>query len=312
MALKEGTKDVLTAIMVGNEQIRTVGRGLLIRAPAKINLSLLVAGKRPDSFHEIETVMAKIDFFDEILIEPGAGGGIEFVCEGSQWAPAGEDNLVFRAARMLLDDCGRAADIRITLIKNVPAGSGLGSASSDAAAALIGLNEYLNLGLSSSDLAGPAERLGSDVPFFLNGPLALCKGKGEKIQKLASNFDFLALLILPNVNVSTAKVYAAYEHDHAGYERLSGVIKGYIEKNRIDLVVGMCANMLKSSCFGLVKGLAELKGRIEALGVKPLCLSGSGTALFCLMDSRDEAEAVRIRLEQEISCTSRVVSNSRW
>ena len=152
--------------MTDKEQITTTGGGMLVRAPAKINLSLLIAGKRPDGFHEIETIMAKVNFYDEILIERGEKAGIELICAGPYESPAGKGNLVYRAAEMILDNCGCQAEIRLTLTKNIPAGSGLGSASSDAAATLIGLNKYLGFELSNSKIAKIAAQLGSDVPFF--------------------------------------------------------------------------------------------------------------------------------------------------
>ena len=139
--------------MNDKEQFETVGYGLLVRAPAKIYLSLLVAGKRPDGFHELETIMAKVNFYDEILIEPGQKAGIELVCKGPHWAPEGEENLIFQAAKLLLNSCGLFTDIKITLTKNIPAGSGLGSASSDAAATLMGLNQYLDIQLPNRQLA---------------------------------------------------------------------------------------------------------------------------------------------------------------
>jgi 4-diphosphocytidyl-2-C-methyl-D-erythritol kinase len=300
--------------MVGKEQITTVGDGLLVQAPAKINLSLLIAGKRPDGFHEIETLMAKVDLFDEIFIEAGQKAGIELVCEGPYTAPAGEDNLVYQACEMLLDSCSEAADIKITLTKNIPAGSGLGSASSDAAATLIGISKYLNFGLPKARLTKMAAALGSDVVFFLNRPLAFCTGKGEKIKKIDENFNFLALLILPDVSASTKKVYANYQHNHPLYEKLSTRIKSYIQKNRFDLVSKMCANMLEISCFSLYKELAELKARIESLGIGPLCLSGSGSAMFRIMDSLDEERARenKHKLKQQIGCKSIIVNNNRW
>lgn len=300
--------------MSGKEQFETVKEGLLVRAPAKINLSLLIAGKRPDGFHDIETVMAKVDFYDEILIEPGQKSGIELVCKGPHWAPEGKDNLVYRACEMFLNSCGKAADIKITLTKNIPAASGLGSASSDAAAALIGLNKHLDLGQPYGLLAKLAEQLGSDVPFFLDGPLAFCSGKGEKIKKIEKKFGFAALLILPNVSVSTKKVYANYRHSPVVYEKLHAGINHNIEKNRIDLVSEMRANMLQTSCFSLYRELAELKARIESSDIGPLCLSGSGSALFYIMDSRDEKRASNIQhqLTEKFDCTSIIVSNNGW
>ncbi len=296
------------------EQFESAGNGLLVRAPAKINLSLLVAGKRPDGFHEIETIMAKVTWYDEILIEPGLKAGIEFLCQGPQWAPPGQDNLVYRAAKLMMNSCSVWPDVRITLKKNIPAGSGLGSASSDAAATLIGLNKYLDINLPEPQLYKLAVELGSDVAFFLDGPLALCTGKGEKIRKLRQKFNFLALLILPDVTVSTKMVYANYVHDPVGYERLRTRINSYVEKNRIDLASGMCANMLQISSFGLVKGLAELKVRIESLGVGPLCLSGSGAVMFHLLCGADEEKAIayKHKLEEGAGCKSIIVRNSRW
>jgi 4-diphosphocytidyl-2-C-methyl-D-erythritol kinase len=300
--------------MSGKEQFEIVKEGLLVRAPAKINLSLLIAGKRRDGFHDVETVMAKVNFYDEILIGPGEKSGIELVCKGPHFSPEGKDNLVYQACKMLLDSCGKKADIKLTLTKNIPSGSGLGSASSDAAATLISLNKYLNLKQPYHRLAKLAERLGSDVTFFLDGPLAFCTGKGEKIKKITKNFNFLALLILPDVSVSTKKVYANYRHDSAVYKKLQAGIKRNIEKNRIDLVSEMRANMLQTSCFSLYKELAELKARIESSGIGPLCLSGSGSALFFISDSWDEKRASKIKHQftENFGCTSIIVSNNRW
>lgn len=296
------------------EQFESVGNGLLVRAPAKINLSLLIAGKRPDGFHEIETVMAKVTWYDEILIEPNPKPGLKLICKGPQWSPAGAENLVYQAAELLMKSCGRQASFKITLTKNIPAGTGLGSASSDAAATLIGLNKYLDLGLSVSRLADLAAQLGSDVAFFLDGPMAICSGKGEKIKKLDQSFDFLALLILPDVTISTERVYANYRHDPALYQSLKSRINNYIKKNRIDLASKMCANMLEVSCFSLLKELAELKAKVESLGIGPVCLSGSGTAMFCLLSGGNQqtAGAYAHKLKENVGCKSIVVGNNGW
>ena len=300
--------------MTDRKQITTVGDELLVLAPAKINLSLLIAGRRPDGFHEIETIMAKVDFFDEILIQQNKKPGIELVCKGPYRAPEGEENLVYKACEMLLDNCGSQADIKITLTKNIPAGAGLGSASTDAATTLIGVDQFLQLGLDKERLGELAATLGSDVAFFLDGPLAFCTGKGEKTKKLDEKFNFLALLILPDVSVSTKKVYASYNCNPVLYQKLKAEINELLKKNRIDLVSKMCTNMLEISCFALYKELVALKAKIESLGIGPLCLSGSGSAMFCLMDSREEkrAEENRRKLEENIGCKSIIVRNNRW
>jgi 4-diphosphocytidyl-2-C-methyl-D-erythritol kinase len=295
-------------------QFEKLADGLVVRAPAKLNLSLLIAGKRPDGFHEMETVMAKVDWYDEIRIEPAPASRIEFSCQGPCWAPNDATNLAYRAAKQLLRACGKPGGVRLTLTKNIPAGSGLGSGSSDAAATLLGLNTWLNLGCPPSQLVEIAARLGSDVPFFLNGPLALCTGRGEKILALPAPFDFTALVILPNVNSSTKEVYAHYVHDPARYLHLSEQIRACIEEKSLDSVTRLCANMLESSCFHLYEELGDLKEALELLGVGPVCLSGSGSAMFALLNSGDAEylETMRNKISEATGCRNRIVRNNRW
>ena len=299
--------------MVDKEQIVTLTDGLLVRAPAKINLSLLISGKRPDGFHELETIMAKINWFDELLIQKGQSPGIQLICNGPEWAPDGEENIVYQAVKLLNENFD-LPDLKITLTKNIPAGTGLGSASSDAAATLIGLNRFCQLALSKQKLLDTAAQLGSDVAFFIDGPLAFCTGKGEKIQKLTDTYNFLALLILPGINVSTKRVYENYKHDHTLYEKFSQRINQYIEKNSIDLITKICANMLEQPCFLLNEELAKLKQDVENLGVAPLSLSGSGSAMYCIIDNADEKKAknYQLKLEQKLGCKTVLVNNNRW
>jgi 4-diphosphocytidyl-2-C-methyl-D-erythritol kinase len=258
--------------------------------------------------------MAKVNWFDEIRIERGDKAGIELICEGPHWAPQGRENLVYQACELLFDSCGKSADVKITLTKNIPAGTGLGSASSDAAATLLGVDKYLELRLSRKKLSELAAKLGSDIAFFLGGPLAFCTGKGEKIKKISKIFDFLALLILPDVSVSTKRVYENYKHETNLYEKLHTQINSLIAKNRVDLVSEMCANMLQTRCFDLHKELAELKTRIESLGLGRLSLSGSGSSMFLIVDGRGTGKTRRYqrKLEEQIGCNSIIVSNNRW
>ncbi len=299
--------------MASKEQFSVAGDGLLVRAPAKINLSLLVAGRRADGFHEIETLMAKVDLYDELLFERGEKGGIELICRGPHWAPEGEGNLVYRACESLFEAAGAQVPVRVTLTKNMPPGSGLGGASSDAAAALLGLDRFVSLGAPADDIAEIACRLGSDVAFFLGGPLAFCTGRGEKIKKIEEKFSFRVFLALPDVSVSTKGVYENYTHNQVLYDRLSGRINGLIAKNRFDSVAAMCANMLEKSCLELHRGLSELKSGLETLGIGSVCLSGSGSAMFCMVGSADP-DLVRYQsmLTDSFGCESLIVNSNRW
>lgn len=301
-------------------QFEKIGDKLLVRAPAKINLSLLIAGKRPDGFHEIETVMAKINLYDELLFESGCKPGIELICEGKYFAPSDESNLVYRACMKVLDAGGQKGQIalergiKVTLTKNIPVGAGLGGGSSDAASALLALNRFLEFGLADADIYGFASQLGSDVPFFLTGPLALCTGRGEKIALITERYDFNAILIAPSVNVATKEVYANYVHDQNLYLRLTRKINDFIGKKNIDFVAKMCANMLESTCFAINNELCEMKSRVESLNISKVCLSGSGSVMYILVTGAGEKDLERYQamLKECVGCETIVVDNNRW
>jgi 4-diphosphocytidyl-2-C-methyl-D-erythritol kinase len=287
---------------------------LLVRAPAKVNLSLLIAGKRPDGYHAIDTIMAKVDWYDELLFERTAGPGLELVCTGPNWAPDGPENHVFTACRLLADHTGYSCGFRVTLNKLIPAGTGLGSASSDAAAALIGLNEFAHLGLTRAALAPMAAKIGSDVAFFLGGPLARCTGRGEIISDIPSSYRFSAILVLPNLSVSTKKVYAWYKHDARRHDDLEALIAPLLAAGRLDAVAEMSVNMLEDACFAFNAELRELKKALTNLGIGPVCLSGSGSAMFVLIGDVDEAKRNHYQqlIQKRTGCNSVSVRNNRW
>jgi 4-diphosphocytidyl-2-C-methyl-D-erythritol kinase len=287
---------------------------LLVRAPAKINLSLLIAGKRPDGYHEIDTIMAKVDWHDELLFEKNPAGGLHLVCTGPNWAPEGAQNHVFTACQMLLAHARHPAALKITLNKQIPAGTGLGSASSDAAAALIGLNEFADLNIAPEILHSMAADIGSDVAFFLGGPLARCTGRGEIVTPIPTIYGFSAILVLPNVSISTKKVYVQYKHDSARYRQASGQLARHLAAGNIHSAAEMCENMLEEACFALSGELRDLKDALTKLGIGPVCLSGSGSAMYILIGDVDEAKRNYNRqlIEERTGCTSVVIRNNRW
>ncbi len=293
------------------EQFTSIDNKLLVRAPAKINLSLLIAGKRPDGFHEIETVMAKVDLYDELLFEKADQPGIALACDGKYKVTADKDNLVYKAAEIICESANIKPNIKITVTKNIPIGAGLGGGSSDAAATLLGLNKFLNMNLSDEKLHTLAASLGSDMNFFLGSPLAFCTGRGEKIEKIEKIFPFKAILFVPNVTVSTKEVYVNYKHDADLYESLSKALNGLIREKNVDLLAGMCANMLADSCFDLHHELADLKSRVEGLGIPNVVLSGSGSTMYCLLTGEENLERYQAAI-RSVGCGCVVVNNNRW
>jgi 4-diphosphocytidyl-2-C-methyl-D-erythritol kinase len=320
--LNKPEKDIffLRLLMENIDQFKEVGDKLLVLAPAKINLSLLIGDKRADGFHDLETVMAKVNWCDELLFEKSDTGDIELVCNGDYWAPDGEENLVYMACKLMIEAAGdnenarMAASVKVTLTKNIPAGTGLGSASSDAAAALMGMNRFFDLGVSDEKLHALAASLGSDVAFFLGGPLAFCWGRGEKIREINEKFPFRVLLALPGVSVSTKSVYENFNVDLSVFSGLREKINSEISKKNIDFVAGMCANMLERCCFELYPQLAELKQYIQSLGIGHVCLSGSGSTVYCLLEdiSDEDVKHYQVQLKERCNCESLVVYNNRW
>ncbi len=173
-------------------------------APAKINLSFKILRRREDGFHEIETLMAPISLGDELTIEPNdSGSGIAFSTDDPT-LPAGEDNLVVRAARSFFAEINEEPGVRIRLQKKIPHGAGLGGGSSDAASTLLGLNQLHEGGVSPARLTNLAAALGSDVPFFLAQSAARCRGRGEIVEAVERLPALSLLLLKPEFGVSDA------------------------------------------------------------------------------------------------------------
>ena len=179
----------------------------------------------------------------------------------------------------------------------------------------MGIDRLLDLRLPKARLARLASRLGSDVAFFIYGPLSYCTGKGELIDELPPFFKFTAILILPSISISTPMVYRAYTHNADIYTQLHQEINAHIEENRIDFVANMCANMLSSSYFGLERGLAEAKERIERRGVGRICMSGSGSAMYCIVDRAKvnaRFNSLQNAIMQETDYSSVIIRSIRW
>jgi 4-diphosphocytidyl-2-C-methyl-D-erythritol kinase len=182
---------------------------ITLAAPAKINLSLRILGKRPDGFHELETLMVPIGLADEIEIVHAPGHGISLCCNDPE-IPADSGNLCVKAVELFREETGIAHGISISLMKRIPHGAGLGGGSSDAAAVLGGLNDLFDQPLVAEELALLAASLGSDVPFFLHHGPAVCRGRGEIVGEAPPIPERRILLIKPPFPVPTAWAYKRY------------------------------------------------------------------------------------------------------
>jgi 4-diphosphocytidyl-2-C-methyl-D-erythritol kinase len=261
-----------------------------ILAPAKINLSLRVLGKRADGFHEIETLIAPISLYDKIEIEKQSRW-IEFICDDPTLSN-GVDNLVVRAAKLFLEKTKIKGGLSIRLDKKIPHGAGLGGGSSDAAATLRALNQLFETKLSPDELTKLGSEIGSDVPFFLFESPAICKGRGEIVAptKLAKKLSIL--LLKPEFGVSSAWAYSRWKDA----KEITGV--SYEPQKLDDQIL---VNDLERPVFEKFVFLAQLKTwLLEQKEVDAAMMSGSGSTLFALLRVQANGESLAVRARQEM------------
>ena len=255
---------------------------------AKINLALSVLGRRPDGYHEIQTLFQTISLWD--TLELRASSQLELICEDLPDVRA-EDNLVWRAASLLASTLPGKTGASITLKKRIPAGAGLGGGSSNAAVTLLALRRFWNAAIPDSELSRLAADLGSDVPFFLHGGTALGSGRGEKIRQLPDIRQEHLVVIFPGVHVSTAEAYRS----------LNLGLTSATENHRIQR---FCGQLQEGSCFltGIFNDfeasiltayppIQEAKEFLGERGATATLLSGSGSSVFGFFPSEESASA---------------------
>jgi 4-diphosphocytidyl-2-C-methyl-D-erythritol kinase len=274
-------------------------------SPAKINLFLRVVGRRADGYHEIETVFQRLDWGDRLDFEKGDTPGCELLCQNRALDCDPRENLIAKAYHALREHVRNSETlpgVRVVLDKRLPAGGGLGGGSSNAATTLGALNQSLGLGVEPSMLARIALSLGADVPFFLGPPCAIGRGVGECLTPARHHNALWALLALPAFGVSTAEVYARYDaaHAHATYapwpEGVNSRTPGADDlvcalwNDDLDGVLALMHNDLEAPAFHVAPALGTLHAQLEGLAGQPVRVTGSGSTLFTLVRTRDEAE----------------------
>lgn len=269
---------------------------LTLRAPAKLNLFLEVLGERPDGYHEVATVMHAIDLADTVTLAPSDAPGTRLVCDDPS-VPAGGENLCVRAAELVREHAGRADGLEIRLEKRIPAGAGLGGGSSDAAAVINGLDRLWSLGLAREERLRLAARLGSDVPFFIEGGTALCTGRGENVKKVKEIGGITFILFLPQLVIATRDIYKMLKSFLT--ENVKNV-ESFIEALEAGgpRVWGPAIfNRLEEPVFALHPALGEARGRMAGLLSAGAHMSGSGSALFGVLETGRGAESLARRVQ---------------
>src|SRR5438105_7698902 len=258
-------------------------------APAKINLSLRVLRRRNDGFHEIETRMAPISLYDSLQAE--AADALEFRADDPA-LPTGEDNLVVRAADLFFSRINRQPNVKITLSKKIPHGAGLGGGSSDAAATLRLLNRFVDAKLPMKELSALAADLGSDVPFFVDGGAAICRGRGELIERAPLPTRLNLLLLKPPFGVATPWAYSrwgeAQEIPRADYAQQQSANQVFV-------------NDLERPVFEKFVSLARMKTWLLAQPqIAVALMAGSGSTVFAIFRDRESVDVLIAKARAEL------------
>jgi 4-diphosphocytidyl-2-C-methyl-D-erythritol kinase len=265
-------------------------------APAKVNLTLEVLGKRPDGYHDIESLVQKVSLYDRITIREVPESGVHLTCSDPA-VGSGPDNLVYQAARLFMDATGRSGNgVAIDLEKQIPHGAGLGGGSSDAASVIMGLNSLWDLSLPLEEQERIAVQIGSDVPLFLHPSPSLISGRGEVVTPAPARIRACFLIVFPGFSVSTQWAYSNFrltkDHltkDHGKYT-LSGLQKageGELPPNRWqDFLVNDLETAVRKKHPEIGRCIEDLL----LLGAGASQMSGSGSAVFGLFEDRLTAQ----------------------
>lgn len=265
------------------------------KAYAKINLGLDVSRRLENGYHEVRMIMQTVGICD-ILTFTAAESGIRITTDSGE-LPVNEDNLIYRAAELLMKTCGVRAGIDIHLEKHIPIAAGMAGGSSDAAATLRGLNELFALGLSEEQLRSLGVRIGADVPYCIMGGTALAEGIGELLTPLPPAPRCHLLIARPDIQVSTRYVY---EHLDAGetwpHPDIDG-IQAAIRDNDLSGIARRLGNVLETVTIKKYPVIGRLKEEMLSCGAMGSLMSGSGPTVFGLYDSRERAESALSRLQ---------------
>ena len=270
---------------------------LTVMAPAKLNLTLEVLGKRPDRFHEIRSVVQTIDLCDSLQFK--LSHNIQFICDKLDWIA--EHSLIPKAAILLQQTTGCSKGAIVNISKHIPWASGLGGDSSGAAATLLGLNKLWGLGLALPELANLASQLGSDVTLFLHGGTVLLEGRGEMVTPLPPLPHMWALLVVPPVprpEGKTAKLYAGLIASHYSDGQITDIYIGELRVGR-EITPSLLFNTFENIAFAQSSKIDLYRKHLEKIGLADVHLAGSGPTLFSLVKDKSHAEELYTRLQQQ-------------
>jgi 4-diphosphocytidyl-2-C-methyl-D-erythritol kinase len=261
------------------------------KAPAKINLSLDVLHKRPDGYHEVEMVMTMVDLADRLEMELVERDTI-IISSQAGYIPLDEKNLAFQAARLMKDTYQVKQGVYIHLDKKIPVAAGLAGGSSDAAAALRGLNKLWRLDRPEAELMKLGEKLGSDIPFCVRGGTVVARGRGEKLEVIDSPPQCWVVLAKPPVHVSTAAVYGRLNLKQALHKPATANVVKAIRERSFHNLCSSIGNVLEEVTMQLHPEVTQIKNVMRKLGAEGVLMSGSGPTVYGLVDKESKLHRI--------------------
>lgn len=264
-----------------------------LRALAKINLGLDVTGKRSDGYHEVRMIMQTIQMYDVLELKKKSKPGISLTTN-LPYIPTDGRNLVYQAAEMLMEEFGVEEGLHMKLDKFIPVAAGMAGGSSDAAAAMVGVNRLFHLGLSRKDLMERGVKIGADVPYCIMRGTALAEGIGEKLSRLHP-LPFCYILVgKPGVNVSTKLAYKNLDlEDISARPDIDGMIAD-IEANDLRSMTEKMKNVFEPGIIRTYPVIQEIKDLMMECGAMQAMMSGSGPTVFGIFDDKKKLyEAAR-------------------
>lgn len=259
-----------------------------LKARAKINLGLDVTGKREDGYHEVRMIMQSLNLYDGVIIQKSKEPGIR-IMTNRPYLPTNEDNLMYKAARLMMEEYGITSGLDIELEKFIPVAAGMAGGSSDAAATMVGINRLFRIGASRDELMKLGVRIGADVPFCIMRGTVLAEGIGEKLTRLRPLKSCPIVIAKPGINVSTKFVYQNLKLDDSiVHPDIDGMIKAISNKD----LEGVCArlgNVLETVTIKEYPVIQKIKEKMVEQGAVNSLMSGSGPTVFGIFQNRRQA-----------------------
>ena len=272
-----------------------------LQAFAKINLGLDVLGKREDGYHEVRMIMQTIRMYDQLDMRKSVEPGIHLTTN-KKYIPVDENNLVWRAAKLMMDTCGIMEGVSIHLHKVIPVAAGMAGGSSDAAATLVGMNRLFHCGLSKEKLMELGVQIGADVPYCVLRGTALAEGIGEKLTVLPPMPDCWILIGKPGISVSTKYVYTTLDlNTDTVHPDIDGMKKALEDRNLYGITERM-GNVLQDVTIPAYPEVERIKEQMKTLGAVNAMMSGSGPTVFGIFDNEEKAQEACQKLRESGSC----------